>query len=482
MHALLDQLYDDMVHDVDPTHVATTAAEAFALKRGVCQDLSHIFIAAARGLGVPARYISGYFRRTDTTDQDAGHAWAGAYVPDLGWVAFDPANGMCATDAYVRVAVGLDYLITAPPPCGAPATAAAAKRWRSRSLSIRPRAKCRTGPGGARRVPRTRVHFDRDVREHRKFRQPTLIGSGWLWWFSNNGCSQPDVTRAKPPQMQVGDAVAVRLQPLANGVCERLAWDDVEEHSTRRAHRAQRPLGDDKRTDDTDRGIQPVPTEHPSSQQRDNGEHRGDRVGKDMEVGRAEIAVMAMSMLMRLGVGLVMLLVEQQPGAREGDREADAGNQDRFVERDRYRVHEAGKQFHADEQRNEGQYNGAGEPGQLADLASAIGKAWIAGVSPCIAIGEHGDRERRDMGRHVPAVGGQRHRSESRAGDDFGHHHDPGENHYQAGPVLVTVMFIAKKIVGVLPRVDGMTMHFASPARAEPQSQGAIAAWVKASL
>ena len=94
---------------------ATTAAEAFALKRGVCQDLTHIFIAAARSLGIPARYIGGYFRRDDGVDeQEAGHAWAEAFVPELGWVAFDPANGMCATDAHVRVAVGLDYLGAAP--------------------------------------------------------------------------------------------------------------------------------------------------------------------------------------------------------------------------------------------------------------------------------------------------------------------------------------------------------------------------------
>jgi transglutaminase-like putative cysteine protease len=48
------------------------------------------------------------------TDQEAGHAWAEAYVPDFGWIAFDAANGICATDAHVRVAVGLDYLGAAP--------------------------------------------------------------------------------------------------------------------------------------------------------------------------------------------------------------------------------------------------------------------------------------------------------------------------------------------------------------------------------
>jgi transglutaminase-like putative cysteine protease len=115
LHHMLERLHDDMVYDTDPTQPGTTAAEAFALKRGVCQDLTHIFIAAARSLAIPARYIGGYFRRDDDVhEQQAGHAWAEAFVPELGWVAFDPANGLCATDAHVRVAVGLDYLGAAP--------------------------------------------------------------------------------------------------------------------------------------------------------------------------------------------------------------------------------------------------------------------------------------------------------------------------------------------------------------------------------
>jgi transglutaminase-like putative cysteine protease len=115
LHLLLDRLHGEMDYDASPTHAATTAAEAFALKRGVCQDLTHIFIAAARSLAVPSRYIGGHFYRADgTTQQEAGHAWAEAFVPGLGWVAFDAANGICATDAHVRVAVGLDYLGAAP--------------------------------------------------------------------------------------------------------------------------------------------------------------------------------------------------------------------------------------------------------------------------------------------------------------------------------------------------------------------------------
>jgi transglutaminase-like putative cysteine protease len=115
MHALLARVHQEIVFDTDPTHAATTAAEAFALKRGVCQDLTHVFIAAARELGVPARYVSGYFHRADgVVRQAAGHAWAEAHVPDFGWVAFDATNGICATDAHIRVAVGLDYLGAAP--------------------------------------------------------------------------------------------------------------------------------------------------------------------------------------------------------------------------------------------------------------------------------------------------------------------------------------------------------------------------------
>jgi transglutaminase-like putative cysteine protease len=115
LHALMLQINDHMTFDEDPTNSGTSAAEAFALKRGVCQDYAHIFIACARSVSVPARFISGHFLRSDgLVNQPAGHAWAEAYVPNLGWVAFDPANAICATDAHARVALGLDYLGAAP--------------------------------------------------------------------------------------------------------------------------------------------------------------------------------------------------------------------------------------------------------------------------------------------------------------------------------------------------------------------------------
>jgi transglutaminase-like putative cysteine protease len=115
LHRLTRAIHEKVAFDTEPTHAATTAAEAFALERGVCQDLSHIFITAARALGAPARYVSGHLAREDgQIVQEAAHAWAEAHVPDLGWVGFDPANGVCPTPAYVRVAAGLDYLGAAP--------------------------------------------------------------------------------------------------------------------------------------------------------------------------------------------------------------------------------------------------------------------------------------------------------------------------------------------------------------------------------
>jgi transglutaminase-like putative cysteine protease len=105
----------EMTFDADPTHTGTSAAESYAMKRGVCQDYAHIFISCARKAGIPARFVAGHFLRADgVIHQQAGHAWAEACIPDLGWIGFDPANGICTTDAHVRVAIGLDYLGAAP--------------------------------------------------------------------------------------------------------------------------------------------------------------------------------------------------------------------------------------------------------------------------------------------------------------------------------------------------------------------------------
>jgi transglutaminase-like putative cysteine protease len=115
LHAMQQHIYATFKFDVDATATSTTASQAFANKHGVCQDYAHIFCSAARHLKIPARYVGGYFLRGDgVVDTESGHAWTEAFLPDLGWIAFDPANGICATEAHVRVAVGLDYLGAAP--------------------------------------------------------------------------------------------------------------------------------------------------------------------------------------------------------------------------------------------------------------------------------------------------------------------------------------------------------------------------------
>lgn len=115
LHRLAGRLQSSLRFDTAATAVETRAEQAAAEGHGVCQDFSHIFIAAARAGGIPARYVSGHlYRRDGQHGQEAGHAWAEAWVEDLGWVAFDPLNGISTDDAYVRIACGLDYRDAAP--------------------------------------------------------------------------------------------------------------------------------------------------------------------------------------------------------------------------------------------------------------------------------------------------------------------------------------------------------------------------------
>ncbi len=96
------------------THSGSTAEDALRIGSGVCQDHAHAFIASARLLGYPARYVSGYLVLDDQVNQEASHAWAEAFIPDLGWVGFDVSNGISPDERYVRIASGLDYSEAAP--------------------------------------------------------------------------------------------------------------------------------------------------------------------------------------------------------------------------------------------------------------------------------------------------------------------------------------------------------------------------------
>jgi transglutaminase-like putative cysteine protease len=114
-HALMGAVHEAIAYTPGATGAATTAAAALAAAEGVCQDHAHVLIAAARSLGWPARYVTGYFMPgEDDAPEAATHAWAEIWIPGLGWVGFDASTGLCPTDAYVRLCAGLDAADAAP--------------------------------------------------------------------------------------------------------------------------------------------------------------------------------------------------------------------------------------------------------------------------------------------------------------------------------------------------------------------------------
>lgn len=114
LHALSVMILEEVSYQIGHTQADTTAEEALNNGSGVCQDHAHIFLSAARLMGFPARYVSGYLMLNDRVDQDATHAWVEAYVEDLGWVGFDVSNGISPDERYVPIATGLDYMEAAP--------------------------------------------------------------------------------------------------------------------------------------------------------------------------------------------------------------------------------------------------------------------------------------------------------------------------------------------------------------------------------
>ncbi|TVV72358.1 transglutaminase family protein [Sphingomonas solaris] len=115
-HRLNEALADRMTFDPGRHAGARDAASTFAEGHGACQDLAQVLVAAARAMGLPARYISGH-RFSDVEGskvQEATHAWAEVHVEDYGWIGFDPSTGRCPDDRYVRVAAALDFRGAAP--------------------------------------------------------------------------------------------------------------------------------------------------------------------------------------------------------------------------------------------------------------------------------------------------------------------------------------------------------------------------------
>jgi transglutaminase-like putative cysteine protease len=105
----------EFAYDRAVTNVYSAVDDVLALRSGVCQDFAHLFIAVARAMGVPARYVSGYIhdpRGKRVTG--ASHAWGEAWVPERGWVGYDATHPVRITENHVRIAVGRDYGDAAP--------------------------------------------------------------------------------------------------------------------------------------------------------------------------------------------------------------------------------------------------------------------------------------------------------------------------------------------------------------------------------
>ena len=114
-HRLAAAVAEAITYQPDATTATTTAAEALALGKGVCQDHAHALIAAARVQDIPARYISGYLMAEGgAVSNEAAHAWAELWVKGLGWVGFDPANRCCPDARFIRLGSGYDASDAAP--------------------------------------------------------------------------------------------------------------------------------------------------------------------------------------------------------------------------------------------------------------------------------------------------------------------------------------------------------------------------------
>ena len=114
LHALSNEISSKVAYQSGQTNVGTTAELVLQHAKGVCQDHVHVFLSAARLMGYPARYVSGYLMMNDRVEQDATHAWAEVYVEGLGWVGFDVSNAISPDERYVCAATGLDYVEAAP--------------------------------------------------------------------------------------------------------------------------------------------------------------------------------------------------------------------------------------------------------------------------------------------------------------------------------------------------------------------------------
>jgi transglutaminase-like putative cysteine protease len=117
---LMQRIYTDFEFNTKVTNVATPIHDVIKEKKGVCQDFAQIAIACVRSVGLPARYVSGYIEtlpppgKVKLIGTDASHAWFSVYIPNFGWVDFDPTNNQIPQNQHIVVSYGRDYYDVPP--------------------------------------------------------------------------------------------------------------------------------------------------------------------------------------------------------------------------------------------------------------------------------------------------------------------------------------------------------------------------------
>jgi transglutaminase-like putative cysteine protease len=117
---LVERIYAEFTYDDRATEVSTELADVIRLRRGVCQDFAHFALACLRSHGLPARYVSGYLLtrpppgKVKLVGADASHAWFATFLPEHGWVDFDPTNDVIPEGDHVTVAYGRDFSDVTP--------------------------------------------------------------------------------------------------------------------------------------------------------------------------------------------------------------------------------------------------------------------------------------------------------------------------------------------------------------------------------
>jgi len=119
-HEIMERIFKEFEFVSGFTTIATPLSDVLKHRKGVCQDFAHLAVAVIRSMGLPARYVSGYIEtlpppgKEKMIGADASHAWYSVYIPQAGWVDFDPTNNMMPSQQHITVAWGRDYSDVTP--------------------------------------------------------------------------------------------------------------------------------------------------------------------------------------------------------------------------------------------------------------------------------------------------------------------------------------------------------------------------------